>query len=181
MILALIGFMGTGKSSVGLELAKRLNYQYIDIDHEIEKGTGLTISEIFSKDGEAYFRKLESDLLKELSKSDNLVLSTGGGIVLSSQNRELLQEKTIPILLQASVEEIFNRVKDDSERPLLSVADPLEKIKQLFKKRNKFYNEFDIKVNTDRLEIDEVVDMIMDKIAARGISIEEVSKDGREK
>ncbi len=178
MILALIGFMGTGKSSVGLELAKRLNFDYSDTDNQIEKETGLTISEIFSKDGEAYFRNLESDLLNDLSKSSDLVLSTGGGIVLSSQNRELLQKKTIPILLQASAEEIFNRVKDDSDRPLLSVADPLEKINQLFKKRTKFYNEFDIKIATDKLTIEEVVNQIIGKIIVKGISIEEVSKDG---
>jgi len=182
MIISLIGFMGTGKSSVGELLAEKLNFHFYETDKEIEKKASMSISEIFDKYGEKYFRQLEKDVLERavLSK-ENIVLSTGGGIVLSAYNRRILKEKTTPILLTATVEEIFKRVKDDSHRPLLTVKQPLEEIKLLLEKRNKYYKEFNFKIATDDLDLEEIIDIIMKKTGVGAKNLEEVRKDDRKK
>ena len=165
MIISLVGFMGTGKSAVGKELAERLNYQYFDTDTEIEKRTGKSITEIFENQGEEYFRKVESDVLKGiLEYSKKIVLATGGGIVLSFENRRLLREKTFPVLLEAGAREIYNRIKTDSARPLLRVSDPLAEIESLVEKRKEYYNDFDLRIKTDGLGIEEIVEEIISRL-----------------
>lgn len=164
MIIALIGFMGSGKSSVGRELARRIVYQYYDTDLEVEKKIGLTLSEIFQRYGEAYFRQLEEEVLEGLvHNKEDIVISTGGGIVLSVQNRKLLKEGTTPILLKTSAEEIYNRIKDESHRPLLAVDDPLVEIKKLLKERENFYTQFNMKIETDGRKVDKIVETIINK------------------
>lgn len=186
MIISLIGFMGTGKSSVGEKLSDRLQYQYLDTDDEIVNRAGISIPEIFEKYGEKYFRQLEKDALERVVICNkDIVLSTGGGIVLSAYNRRILKEKTTAVLLSATAEEIYSRVKDDSNRPLLDVVDPLQEIQSLLEKRNKYYNEFELKVETDSHSIDEIVDIIIEKtgvgpgVKHKNESIEEVSEDER--
>lgn len=165
MIISLIGFMGTGKSAVGKELAERLNYQHLDTDREIEKRTGRSIPEIFESEGEEYFRKLESELLKDiLEDNGEIVLSTGGGIVLSPLNRKLLKEKSIPVLLEAGAREIYERVKNDTHRPLLRVSDPLAEIENLLAERKEYYHEFNLRIKTDGLEIEEIAEEILDRL-----------------
>lgn len=169
MIITLIGFMGTGKSTVGKMLAKRIGFDYLDTDSEIEKNVQLEISDIFNMFGEEYFRDQESaQLLRAIESDKNQVISTGGGIVISPFNRELLKEKTVPILLQASPEEIYNRVKDDENRPLLAVTEPKKEINRLLTKRARYYNKFKTKINTDNRSVEDIVDEIIKIIKHTG-------------
>lgn len=162
MIISLVGFMATGKSSIGFQLADELNYNFYDTDELIEEKAGLTIPEIFDTYGEKYFRNLEKEVLKEiLNNRNNMVLATGGGIVLSETNRARLKEFTCPVLLFATAEEILRRV-DISSRPLLADApEPLKKINTMLKKREDAYNEFEIKIMTDKKTEKQVVEEII--------------------
>lgn len=165
MIISLVGFMGTGKSLVGQSLAKEINFKFYDTDYEIEKSTGLTIAKIFADYEEDYFRKLEKDtLIKLINKKENIVLATGGGIVLEAENRKVLQKKTVPFLLRATAEEIYDRLKNDQGRPLLAVDDPLEEIRRLLNDRKRLYEEFANKVDTDQLSVKEIVELIIRRV-----------------
>lgn len=166
MLIALIGFMGSGKSTVGRELARKMAYLFVDTDEEIERKAKKSIPEIFEEHGEKYFRRLEEEVLSEIiENNEEMVISTGGGIVLSERNRRILREKTITILLQAGVEELYNRLKDETNRPLLAVENPQEEIKRLLEEREEYYNTADIKVNTDGLQVAEIVELIVEKIS----------------
>lgn len=157
MKITLVGFMGTGKSEVGKLLARELSIGFIDTDEEIEKRSGTSIPDIFRNKGEEYFRHLETkELERVINLADNLVVATGGGIVISSYNRKIIKEQTIPILLKASPEVIYERVKD-SNRPLLEVVNPLDKIKKLLNERSLYYNEFELQIETDHREPEEIV------------------------
>lgn len=161
MIVALLGFMGSGKSSTGILLAQRLKYKFLDTDEEIVKKENRTIETIFQEDGEEYFRQIETDILKNIVQvEDNIVMATGGGIVISAENRQLLHSKTFPVLLSASPEEIYRRTKGGG-RPLLSQPDPMNRIRQLLKKRKDYYHEFRSKVQTDSRTQEEVVEEII--------------------
>src|SRR5690554_714972 len=158
--------MGSGKSTVGRELARKMAYPFVDTDEEIERKAKKSIPEIFEEHGEKYFRRLEEEVLSEIiENNEEMVISTGGGIVLSEGNRRILREKTITILLQAGVEELYNRLKDETNRPLLAVENPQEEIKRLLEEREEYYNTADIKVNTDGLQVAEIVELIVEKIS----------------
>lgn len=162
--------MGTGKSRVGRLLAEKLNFEYMDTDTRIEEREEREIPCIFEENGEAYFRKVESEVLKEiLNFQKQLVIATGGGIVLSAENRQLLQRETFPILLEASPSVIYNRIKDDDHRPLLSVKDPRQKISNLLDKRRHYYNCFSFSVNTDDLTPHEICDYIVNILEEKGL------------
>jgi shikimate kinase len=138
--IILIGMMGSGKTTVGRYLHKEIpEYFLIDLDHEIEKDQNQKISEIFDRQGEAFFRNLESQALKTILKQSSQIISSGGGIVLSEENRKLIDEKTFCVYLKASPEVIFDRIKHSKNRPLLNTADPLETIKTLLNQREGFY------------------------------------------
>ncbi|HLV09407.1 MAG TPA: shikimate kinase [Halanaerobiales bacterium] len=159
--IVLVGFMGTGKTEVGKILAERRGMLFIDTDQEIERESGMTIPEIFSAKGEAYFRKLESQVLERaLSSPDKLVVAGGGGIVISDYNRRIIKEQGNPVLLTASPELIMERVRD-SDRPLLQRDNPLEAIKRLLKRRSPYYEQFNIRVETDFKEPEEIANEIM--------------------
>ncbi|MFW6029713.1 MAG: shikimate kinase [Halanaerobiales bacterium] len=165
MIISLIGFMGTGKSTVGKYLAEKLDYQFIDTDSEIENIAAKDISQIFAESGEEYFRKIESIVLEKLIKqNNNIVLSTGGGIVISANNRKILENKTRAFLLKASPEEIYQRIKDEEHRPLLMVDDPLSGIKEMLNVRSDFYDFFKTKIQTDGKSVEEIVECIMKRL-----------------
>lgn len=167
MLIALIGFMGSGKSTVGRELARKMAYPFVDTDEEIERKAKKSIPEIFEEHGEKYFRRLEEEVLSEIiENNEEMVISTGGGIVLSEGNRRILREKTITILLQAGVEELYNRLKDETNRPLLAVENPQEEIKRLLEEREEYYNTADIKVNTDGLQVAEIVEIILKEVVS---------------
>ncbi len=164
MIISMVGFMATGKTKVGSLLAERLGYKFIDTDQLIVERAGISIPAIFSGYGEKYFRRMETEVLEDLIfENDNLILSTGGGIVISDHNRDLLKKQTIPVLLQASPREISRRV-NFKERPLLSGSEerPITKISELLEAREKYYNQFSSKINTDNITPEEVVCQILE-------------------
>ena len=167
MLIALIGFMGSGKSTVGRELARRLAYSLLDTDEVIETKAEMSIPEIFKKHGEKYFRQLEEEVLAEIiENNEDLVIATGGGIVLSEKNRRILKEKTTTILLQAGVEELYNRLKNETNRPLLAVENPLAEIRRLLEEREEYYNTADFKVSTDGLQVEEIVEIILKEVVS---------------
>jgi shikimate kinase len=145
----LVGLMGAGKTSVGRLLARRLGKAFLDSDLEIERATGVKIPVIFEIEGEAGFRAREARLLAELVQGGNIVLATGGGAVLSPQNRKLLTENGVVIYLRAAIPELWNRTRHDKNRPLLKTGEPLAKLEQLYAERDPLYREIaDIIVDT---------------------------------
>jgi len=140
MNIVLIGFMGAGKTAVGRLLAAELKLDYLDTDQLIEETEGRTIAQIFKRDGETAFRRLETEVLKTLQDYDNFVLSTGGGMVLRAENVALLKALGPVVLLRASAEVIYQRIKDEKHRPLLDVADPLAEIRQVLAVREPLYD-----------------------------------------
>ena len=161
MNIYLVGFMGTGKTSVGKVLAKELNMRFVEMDEVIEQREKRPITEIFAKDGEEAFRKIEKGLVAEISKEDNLVVSCGGGVVLDNENIKNLKSSGIMICLWAEPEVIYERTKDQFHRPLLNVKDPKKRIKELFNYRRPFYEVSDYSIDTSNLSIREVVDKII--------------------
>ena len=159
--------MGSGKTEVGKRLAKRLGYTFIDTDLLIEEKTGKSISEIFSRDGELFFRDIETLILKELTGINKHVISTGGGIVTREENILHLRKIGFIIWLKASPETIFKRVNTETHRPLLKVDNPLEQIKRLMSQREQSYSEADLIIDTDGLEVDDIVEVIISKIEER--------------
>ena len=159
--IIITGFMGTGKSVVAKELARKLKMEYIDMDQVIEKQQGLTIPDIFTKYGEKYFREQENKLVKELSKKENIVIATGGGTLLSSDNTRILRQKGNIICLYADSQIIYNRVKRRNNRPLLNGENILDKINHLLKERKKIYDNIKWKIDTTNFTTQEVVDQII--------------------
>ena len=157
----LIGFMGTGKTVVGEILAKKMDKEFIEMDAVIEDKQGLEIVDIFSQQGEDYFRSLEKVLLGELSEREDLVVSCGGGLVCDQENLKLLKETGVVFALTASVSTIYQRTKKYSHRPILNVDNPQEKIKQLITKRASCYAQAQYSIDTDNLFPEEVVDKIL--------------------
>ena len=152
--------MGAGKTTVCMELAKKLNYKLIDTDHSIENDQSREIKDIFSQDGESFFRNLETLKLKELTNVENAVISTGGGIILKDENRSILNN-LFTIYLKADFENIFNRIKQDTSRPLLLTDDPYNTAKDIFKSRQSVYESFKIHVRTDNKTPQQVVEEII--------------------
>lgn len=151
--IALVGLPGSGKTTVGRRLAKRLGMQFADSDAQIEASLGCSIRSFFEKEGEERFRDMESETLaKILMDTDtSCVLSTGGGAVLRPQNRKLLQENCIVVYLRASVHDLFRRVKKDHKRPLLQVSNPMKALEDLWRVRDPLYHEIaHIVVDTGR-------------------------------
>ena len=133
--------MGAGKSTVGRILARRLGKRFVDTDHEIEKRNGVTIPVIFEIEGEEGFRKREQEVLADLSEEANLVLSTGGGIILRPENREVLKKAGFVVYLSARPELLAERTRNDRSRPLLNVPDPLARLRELHHVRDPLYRE----------------------------------------
>ena len=138
MNIYLIGMMGSGKSTVGKTLSEKMHKPFIDLDSEIEKGTGKNISEIFDTDGEEQFRKMETKQLKQYSES---IVACGGGIVLKDENREFINENGFTILLTASMEELSHRLSDSGNRPLLADDNTEEALTKLWMERQIDYLE----------------------------------------
>lgn len=150
--IILIGFMGSGKTTTGISLSYKLQCTLADTDKMIEKREGMSISELFSARGEAYFREKETELLRELkSGKTRQIFSVGGGTPLRAENRKLLHELGTVVWLKVSAEAVYERLKGDTTRPLLQGADPMEKIKTLLKEREELYTDAaDIVVVTDK-------------------------------
>jgi shikimate kinase len=164
--IALIGFMGTGKTAVGKLLAQRLGKEFIEMDALIEKKAGKNIPEIFRQDGEMTFRELEIEITKGITGKRNAVIACGGGIVLNAINIERLRRESVIVCLTASPSAILKRTASDKAgRPLLAVADRLRQIKELLKFRRPFYEKAaDITINTSRLKPEAVAGLIIEKV-----------------
>jgi shikimate kinase len=160
--IVLTGFMGTGKTTIGRELSKRLCMKLVDIDAEIEKSQKIKIDHIFKTYGEPYFRDIETAMIKKLSRENNIIISTGGGAVLRDENMEALKENGIVFCLNASTETILERTARSTERPLLKVENPKEKIRELLSCRRPFYEKAGIMIETDDKTPSEVVREIME-------------------
>lgn len=162
--IILIGFMGSGKTTVGMQLSKKISLEFIDMDLEIEKESGISISEMFKLYGESYFRKKEVNLLNELLKKDNIIISTGGGIIESEEVINIINCENCVIWLDASEDTIINRLESElDKRPKLKNNKNLEfTIKNLMKSRYKKYKRAaNIRINVDGKNIDEVVGEIL--------------------
>ena len=148
--LILIGFMGTGKTSLGKLLANKLGRGFVDLDQKIENDAGMTIPEIFELHGEKYFRELEKKAVREVSERKNLVIATGGGTVKDSENVRLLKNSGVIVCLTCDPEEIFRRTERRGERPVLDGGgeERLETIKKLLAEREKFYSQANYKIDT---------------------------------
>ena len=164
--IALIGFMGTGKTAVGQALAEKLGKEFIETDALIEKKAGKSIPEIFRQDGEIVFRELEIAVIKAIAGKENVVIAGGGGAVLNKINVDRLREKCIIINLKASPSVIAGRTSgDEANRPLLAVADRIAQIKELLKFRRPFYQRAaDLEIDTSRLGIGAVVKVIIENL-----------------
>jgi shikimate kinase len=159
--IALIGFMGTGKSSVGRLIADQLRFSFVDTDDLIEARAAKTISTIFSDDGEPAFRKLEQDIVAELASRNRTVISTGGGVGASEANLASLKQHALVVCLWASPEKIWERVRSQTHRPLLREPDPLAKIRQLLTARELFYKQADVLLNTELRSLKEVSQQVL--------------------
>ena len=162
--IVLVGFMGTGKTSVGLSLADRLGMTFLDMDDMIVEREERTIPEIFATDGEEYFRSLERSIVRELAEREGLVVATGGGIVLNRDNIDDFERTGLVVCLSAAPEVILARVEADTNRPLLEGDDKMVKITDLLNKRQALYDAVNCQVETDELSLDEVIGAIMDKL-----------------
>ncbi len=159
--ICLTGLMGSGKSTVGAALAQKLGLEFVDIDAKIEFKTGMKISEIFAQKGEDFFRKIESETLKEFAEKSGQVISTGGGAVQKEGNLKILKENSTVIYLKTSPEVLFERVNADTSRPLLQNEKPFETLCALLEKREPNYQKADIIVTTDGKTVDEIVNEIL--------------------
>jgi shikimate kinase len=159
--IVILGFMGTGKSSVAKIVAKKLNFQFIEMDNLIEEKEGITINKIFQDKGEEYFRTLERKLTQEISPKQDQVISTGGGIVLNEKNILDFRKNGILFSLLAKPEVILERVKKETHRPLLKTKDPLKTIKKMLNYRKPFYKKADYQIDTSDLTIKEVSEEII--------------------
>ena len=159
--IVLIGFMGTGKTSVGKILARRLKKTVRDVDEFIEAKEKRSIRDIFEKDGEVYFRRAEKEAVQALAREENVVITTGGGVVLDPENTKVLSENGWIVALHASPETIFRRVKHSRKRPLLQDGDMLSEIKKLLEARRPFYRRADFSLDTDGKNAAQVTDRIL--------------------
>ncbi len=164
MRLVLVGFMGAGKTVIGKKISSILNIEFIDMDEVIEKNEGMPISSIFQTYGEIYFRSLEKNLLKKLIRKENIIISTGGGVIEDKDNYELLKSNGEVIFLKASPETIMDHLKNSMERrPLLENSkDPADTIRKLLKNRhNKYIEVSDIIIDVNGKDIEEVVSDVL--------------------
>jgi shikimate kinase len=139
--IILVGFMGTGKSSIGKRVAKQLGFQFLDTDQLVTDRAGLAVSEIFAQQGEAAFRDLETSVLISRGHLNRCVIATGGGLVIREENRALLREMGFVVGLTATEEVIFERVSRNDKRPLLQTEDPRATLRRLLEAREPFYRD----------------------------------------
>lgn len=171
--VALIGLPGGGKSTVGRQLARRLGARFLDSDAVLEERIGMPIRSFFEHHGEAAFRDIEESVIDELSSSrheQGLVLATGGGAVLRPVNRERLHERCTVVYLRSTPEELYRRLRHDTQRPLLQVADPLARLRELYEVRAPLYEETaHHRVDTGRPSVSTLVNIIVTQLEMAGL------------
>ena len=160
MNIVLVGFMGTGKTTVGKILAKQLGMKYISTDEIVEDKERRSINEIFKKSGEPYFRRLEKEVVKNVAQLNKFVIDAGGGVVLDEENIQNLKRNGKIICLSASAEVILERTKRYHHRPLLNTENPKEKIEELLKSRAPFYAKANFSIDTINLNAEQVAEEI---------------------
>ena len=156
--------MGAGKSAVGKIVSEYLKLEYYDLDDLIEVEVGMSISEIFEKYGEEDFRDIETKILKSLSQRDGQVVATGGGVILREVNWNFMKSNGITVYLKASIDKLWNRIKDDKSRPLLKVDNPYNKMKELLSFRSPLYEKADIIIDIDNLTAEEVAKEVISSL-----------------
>lgn len=156
--------MAVGKSAVGRNLAKKLKRRFVDLDRVIEKNEGKKVREIFSENGELYFRQAEKQALADVLEQRDQIIATGGGVIMDQDNLDLLKEKTLLVCLTASTEVILKRVGNGTKRPLLKGNNRQERIEQLLGERQKKYSQAHLSVDTSDATIEQVVDKIIDQL-----------------
>jgi shikimate kinase len=159
--IALVGFMATGKSAVGRNLARKLHRRFVDLDALIEKTEGRNVRDIFAEKGESYFRRLEKQALEQILSQQGQIIATGGGIILDEDNLTLLRQKSLLIGLTASTDVLVSRVGKNSKRPLLKGVDVRARIEELLQQRQSRYAEADVIIDTSGLTINQVVEKIL--------------------
>ena len=162
---------GSGKSTVGRQLARQLNWRFVDSDHEIEHRLGGSIRAFFEQQGEAAFRDAEQQAIAELCAAEGpFVLATGGGAVLREANRRALQGHCQVIYLRSTPEELFRRLRHDTQRPLLQVKDPLKRLRDLYRERDPLYRDAaDFVIETGRPSVPTLVNMILMQLELAGL------------
>jgi shikimate kinase len=163
----LVGFMGTGKTSTGKELAKKQKWQFVDLDELIELREKRRISDIFAQEGEPYFRRVEKQVLKQVAREKKFVVACGGGIVMDKDNIKLMKETGVLICLTSVADVILKRVSGYTHRPLLNVADPKKQIEHLLKLRAPFYCLADKTIDTSKLTVKETADKIIKIVSVK--------------
>lgn len=166
--LYLVGLMGSGKTTVGRILSKRLGLSFLDTDREVEERTGVSIPTIFEIEGEDGFRRRESQVVEDCSKMTNTIVATGGGVVLRPENRAFLRKSGVVIYLNVPPRILCERTRADKNRPLLRVDDPLAKLQQLFAARDPLYREVaDLVIDGSRVNAQGVVQLLMKEYGSR--------------
>ncbi len=170
MTISLVGLPGGGKSTVGRHLARTLGLKFLDTDVEIESRIGCPIRLFFERDGEASFRAIERDVLSEVVRQPDTVIATGGGAVVIEANRRALREHTTVVYLRSTPEELFRRLRHDTHRPMLQVADPLRKLRDLFAERDPLYRATaHFIIETGRPSVHTLVNMVVMQLELAGI------------
>ena len=164
----LTGFMGTGKSSVGRILAGLIGWPFVDLDEVIVADAGKSINEIFAKDGEADFRALESVCLERILNDGPVVIAGGGGVVVSESNRRMMREKALVVNLTAQLSVILARLEGAADRPLIAVQDSANRVQRLMAERKQFYEDADIRIDTDNKSVEDVAAEILKSL--KGLS-----------
>ncbi|MDP8252930.1 MAG: shikimate kinase [Candidatus Kaelpia aquatica] len=160
MNLVLVGFMGTGKTEVSKEFARRFGMRYLSIDEMIEEREGMSINDIFKEKGEDHFRAIERDIVKEAASIDGLVIDAGGGVVLDDENMKNLKSSGAVVCLKARPEVILDRMQNKTDRPLLNVRDKLTKINEILTSRKIYYDKIEESIDTSDLTIDEIIEQV---------------------
>jgi len=164
----LVGMMGAGKTTVGRSLARRLKLRFVDSDHEVEARCGVKIPVVFEIEGEPGFRARETQAIAELTALEGIVLATGGGVVLNEDNRRALVAHGTVVYLRATPEHLYERVRQDRNRPLLAGGDPLERLRELYRARDPLYREVaDVVIDTGRQSVQALARGLLEQLGAQ--------------
>lgn len=170
--IALVGMPGSGKSTVGRHVAKRLQVDFVDADHAIEQRLGESIRSFFEREGEPAFRDLEQQVVAELLASHRGVIATGGGTVLRPANRQALKSGATVVYLRSHPDDLYRRLRRDTQRPLLQVEDPMARLRALHAERDPLYREVaHFTVDTGRPSIAALVNMIVMQLELAGLPV----------
>jgi len=159
--LILTGFMGSGKSSVGRILAERLGCPFVDLDATVVAEAGRSINDIFAQDGEKAFRSMESSCLERVLAGSRAVVATGGGVVVAEENRRKMRDRGVVVNLSVSLPQVMHRLQGATDRPLFSGVDAANSVKLLMDERKHFYDEADIRIDTDGKSVEDVAAEIL--------------------